>query len=149
MSQVDFYISQQTDDAARLNILLRLLPKALQQAQGQLLIIGDDEAQLTQLSEQLWESVVTSFLVHEKLTTADKASPAPILLAEPSVLELASGFNINIAFDLTTHLSTGNITLAYPRVIVIGNQNPNQLVHCREKYKAYQNQGITPKTVKV
>lgn len=144
-SQVDFYISQQNDEAARLHILLRLLSKALQQQQ-QMLIVVDDDNQLAILSEQLWESVSSSFFVHEKLDEIDKAHPAPILLAKRQQIDTGTDNTaINLAFDL----STEQAILNYPRIIVIGNQNPNHLQQCREKYKFYQSHGITPKTIKV
>lgn len=146
--QVDFYISQQTDEAAREFILLRLLDKALS-AEKRMLVMLDNLSQQQSIGRQLWEMQHSLFLPHEILTEERSHTLCPILLTNAESIDEQRVDLAIVKVDIIIDLSTKNRSFEFPRVIVIGNQAPNQLAACREKYKTYKDLGIMPKTIKV
>jgi DNA polymerase-3 subunit chi len=77
--QIDFY---QLDGAAAEHVIANLAEKVLE-ADGRLLVVADDEAQLARLDRLLWDQGPTGFLPHGIAGGSDDARQPVLLSTSP------------------------------------------------------------------
>jgi DNA polymerase III subunit chi len=140
--RVDFYVSEEAGDGARLGLACRVIEKAYL-AKQQVVVWSDDAATLTRLDELLWTLGETSFVPHESIAQEGAACAAPVVLTtgplpagSPDVL-ISLGARVSPAFEKFTRVA--EFLDARPEVRAAG----------RERFKAYRDKAIEPTTHKV
>jgi DNA polymerase-3 subunit chi len=153
MTQIDFYILQESASESRWLFTCRLVEKAVN-AQHKVLINLDSEAEAHHLDQLLWTFKPETFIPHELATTPDFASEeagrraalAPVVIttgaSEHQLLE-HHGLLINLAAQIPPWFSR------FERLSEIVIQQPEILKNTREHFSFYRQRGYPIKHHKI
>lgn len=133
MTQIDFYILNDTQPGALPLFTCRLAEKAYRQGH-QVYIHTESERQLTQLDELLWTFRAGSFLPHA-IHGVDTAGEQPILLGRNLEPEGPGDVLLNLAACVPGFFSSFN------RVAELVGGDDGQLSAARERYRFYKDRG--------
>ena len=133
MTQIDFYILNDTQPGALPLFTCRLAEKAYRQGH-QVYIHTDSERQLTQLDELLWTFRAGSFLPHA-VNAGDSPGEQPILLGRDREPEGPGDVLLNLAAGVPGFFSSFN------RVAELVGGDDEQLAAARERYRFYKERG--------
>jgi len=136
--RVDFYVSAEAGDGARLRLVCRVVEKAYL-AKQRVVCYSDDPTLLPRLDEMLWTFGDGSFVPHD-LFGGGNAPDAPVVLTtgpmppgEPEVL-------VNLAQAVPPFFAK------FARVAEFLDARPEIRGAGRERFKAYRAQAIEPQT---
>ncbi len=136
MTLVDFYILPQADDDSRYQFLMKLATRAI--GAGHRLYIHTDTEQIAQrLSERLWQATSEDFLPNA-LPSDPHYAPIRLGWAETHLPEKP-----DMLINLSIENPTGDASFA--RIAEIVTQADPILDITRQRFKEYQNRGITPR----
>lgn len=135
MTQVDFYILQDSHPEACPLFACRLTEKAFRQGH-QVYINTESDQQLQQLDDMLWTFRDGSFLPHARYAAGTNTS-APILLGHAVQPDGPSDVLVNLSSDLLPCFSR------FSRVAELVGNEPGQLAAARERYRFYKDRGYT------
>ena len=135
MPDITFYFNVSRRETA----LCQLVSKALQQ-QHTINILTDSEAASESLDRLLWEIPSTGFLPH---CAADHplAAQTPICIDQRSALLKPRDILFNWSTQLSPQLDS------YQRIIEIVDTTDALRAEARQRFRAYQAQGYTVKTI--
>ena len=141
MTQVDFYILQDTQPDAQALLTCRLTEKAFKQGH-QVYINTESGQQLKKLDDMLWTFRDSSFLPHG-LYKANADSDHPVLLGHAVEPEGPSDVLVNLSNDIPSFFSRFN------RVAELVGGDEAQRESARERYRFYKDRGYTLNTHKL
>lgn len=141
MTQVDFYILQDTRPAAQTLLTCRLTEKAFKQGH-QVYINTASGQQLKQLDDLLWTFRDGSFLPHGVYEAA-AATPHPVLLGHAIEPEGPSDVLVNLSNEVPPFFGRFN------RVAELVGGNEEQRQSARERYRFYKDRGYNLDTHKL
>lgn len=141
MTRIDFYVSKDTDPAARHILACRIAEKAYKL--GNRIHIHTDSTEQTQLIDDLlWTFRNGSFLPHQKNTDADDSNTA-ITIGNDKDLDSEADVLINLAQDIPSFFSH------FERVVELVDDDPQYKLQARARYKFYRDRGYDLKTHKL
>lgn len=138
MTQVDFYILQDSQPGARPLFTCRLTEKVFRQGH-QVYINTASSQQLEQLDDLLWTFREGSFLPHA-VYEADTGDKPPILLGHAVEPDGPSDVLLNLSSELPPFFSR------FSRVAELVGGDATQLDAARERYRFYKDRGYTLNT---
>lgn len=138
MTQVDFYILQDSQPGVRPLFTCRLTEKAFKQGH-QVYINAESSQQLKQLDDLLWTFRDGSFLPHA-VYTAGAGDNLPVLLGHAVEPEGPSDVLVNLSSELPSFFSR------FSRVAELVGGDAAQLDAARERYRFYKDRGYTLNT---
>jgi DNA polymerase-3 subunit chi len=141
MTQVDFYILQDSQPGARALLTCRLTEKAFKQGH-QVYINTESGQQLKKLDDLLWTFRDGSFLPHGRYE-ANASSTHPVLLGYAVEPEGPSDVLVNLSNDVPSFFSR------FTRVAELVGGDEVQRENARERYRFYQDRGYTLNTHKL
>ena len=141
MTQVDFYILQDTQPDAQALLTCRLTEKAFKQGH-QVYINTASGQQLKKLDDMLWTFRDGSFLPHG-LYSESADSDHPVLLGHAVEPEGPSDVLVNLSNDVPPFFSRFN------RVAELVGGDEAQRESARERYRYYKDRGYTLNTHKL
>ncbi|MGB5260371.1 MAG: DNA polymerase III subunit chi [Gammaproteobacteria bacterium] len=140
MTQVDFYILEDTATNARPLLTCRLTEKAWKQGH-RIFINAASPQQLGELDDLLWTFRAGSFIPHAVYTGSDEAQPVALGHdTEPA------GYNdvlVNLSDTVPAYFSR------FERVAELVGGDEQQRAAARERYRYYQDRGYTLNTHKL
>jgi DNA polymerase-3 subunit chi len=140
MTQVDFYILNDSQSGALPLFTCRLTEKAYRQGH-QVYIHTESDAQLRQLDDMLWTFRDGSFLPHRIHEAApDSAGDQPILLGLAAEPEGPGDVLLNLAEEVPAFFSRFN------RVAELVGGTDKQVAAARVRYRFYKDRGYTLNT---
>ena len=139
--QVDFYILQGADEAARLAFASRIAEKAFQQRM-QIYLQTENAAQKQQLDDLIWSFSPTSFLPHAVYEAGEKVT-APILIGECDPPNTWDQLLISLTEEVPATAARFN------RVADLIGDDEQQKQVGRNRFRAYRDNGIEPNTHKM
>jgi len=140
MTQVDFYILNDSKPAALPLFTCRLTEKAYRQGH-QVYIHTETEQQLKQLDELLWTFRDGSFLPHRiHAVGSDTAGDQPILLGHTAEPEGPGDVLLNLAEAVPSFFSRFN------RVAELVGGDDSQIAAARGRYRFYKDRGYSLNT---
>ena len=134
MTEIDFYILQQSSEGCREQFAARLTQKVHRMGRT-LYIHAQNEAAAQALNQQLWHQPAASFLPHCLASEFAGVPHSPICIGWDHPPEGFHDVMINLAIDTPACFSR------FTRVAEIVDQNPPMLSAKRESYRHYQHQG--------
>lgn len=144
MTQVDFYITANDSDDARLRLACRIVDKATQLAHH-VFIHSPSEDEARKLDELLWTFDEGSFIPH-RIVREPPASlpPEPVLigLGEPPP-QGPWNVLVNLAPEVPEFFSR------YERVAEVVDANAERRAQSRERYRFYRDRGYKLNTYQV
>ena len=141
MTQVDFYILQDSQPNAQALLTCRLTEKAFKQGH-QVYINTESRQQLKKLDDMLWTFRDGSFLPHG-LYKANAGSDHPVLLGHAVEPDGPSDVLVNLSNDVPSFFSRFN------RVAELVGGDEAQREAARERYRFYKDRGYTLNTHKL
>lgn len=142
--RVDFYVSGEAGEAARLRLACRVAEKAYL-AKQRVLVYCDDRALLPRVDELLWTFGDGSFVPHDIVASEGAPCGAPVALsagplpADPFVTPQGTVL-INLANDVPPFFAR------FARVAEFLDARPDVRSAGRERFKAYRARSIEPQT---
>ena len=141
MPKVDFYILPNDNPNGRLMLACRLAEKAYGLGH-RIYIHTDSDDQARQLDDLLWTFRDGSFIPHALCPiAADDISP--VLIGTGAQIDVEADILINLGVTFPPSLER------FARVAELVNQEPDILHASRQRFRAYQHQGINPDTHKL
>jgi DNA polymerase-3 subunit chi len=136
--RVDFYLSEEAGDGARLRLACRFAEKAYLARQR--VVVYTDAALLARIDEMLWTFGDGSFVPHDTVTEDGTACEAPVALTtgplpagQPEVL-------VNLAGVVPPFFEQ------FARVAEFLDARPEVRTAGRERFKTYRGKSIDPQT---
>jgi DNA polymerase III subunit chi len=142
--RVDFYVSAEAGEAARLRLACRVAEKAYLAGQ-RVLVWSDEAALLPRFDELLWTFGDGNFVPHDTVTEAGVGCPAPVALTTGP---LPAGGFIDAATTVLLNLgqSVPSFFEQFHRVAEFLDARPEVRSAGRERFKAYRGKSIDPQT---
>ena len=133
MTRIDFYVSKETQDAARQTLACRIAEKAYKL--GNRIHIHTGSAEQTQLMDDLlWTFRDGSFLPHQQ-NTSNHDKNTPITIGHTKDFSNEADVLINLAQDIPSFFSQ------FERVAELVNEDPLYKSQARDRYKFYRDRG--------
>lgn len=135
MTQVDFYLTQSSQQQHALVTACRLAEKASKQGHH-VFIHADDEPQAQQLDKLLWTFKQTSFIPH-RIIESDTGTDSndKVLIGHNHDPEFEHDVMINLATTIPDFFSR------FKRVAEIVSGNEEQRQQARQRFKFYRDRG--------
>jgi DNA polymerase-3 subunit chi len=142
--RVDFYVSGEAGDAARLRLACRVTEKAYL-AKQRVVCYTDDPALLPRFDELLWTFSDGSFVPHDVVTVEGAEVSAPVALTTGPMpasgfMEGQPGVLVNLSGSVPSFLDR------FARVAEFLDARPEVRAAGRERFKAYRARSIEPQT---
>ena len=137
--RVDFYVSAEAGEHARLRLACRVAEKAYL-AKQRVLVVSDDSALLARLDELLWTFADGSFVPHDVVTVAGADCPAPVALTTGPLPARHSDVLINLGSSAPPFFEQ------FARVAEVLDSRPEVRATGRERVKSYRARSIEPAT---
>jgi DNA polymerase-3 subunit chi len=137
--RVDFYLSEEAGEVARLRLACRITEKAYQ-ANQKVLCYSDDAALLPRLDEMLWTFGDGSFVPHDTVTRDGAPGEAPVLLTSGPPPPGHVDVLINLGSTVPSFFEQ------FARVAEFLDGRPEVRSAGRERFKAYRARAIEPQT---
>jgi len=136
--RVDFYLSEEAGDPARLRLACRIAEKAYLAKQR--VVVFCDAALLPKVDEMLWTFGDGTFVPHDTFTTPGTACEAPVALTTGAPPESHTDVLINLANAVPTFFDR------FARVAEFLDARPEVRSAGRERFKVYRGKSIEPQT---
>lgn len=133
MTRIDFH----SNVSDKITYTCRLIRKA-RAANCKVVIFDDDQAQLNQLDEALWTFSESDFLPHVMFQDALMPQTAIILTSDASAEFPHHDLLINLTSTIPENFNR------FTRLIEIISSEQQDTISGRERYRNYQQQGMTP-----
>ena len=137
--RVDFYVSEEAGDAARLRLACRIAEKAYL-AQQKVVVYSDDPAALPKLDELLWTFGDGTFVPHDIVTHAGATCDAPVALTTGAPPASHADVLINLGSAVPPFFEQ------FARVAEFLDGRPDVRAAGRERFKVYRGKSIEPQT---
>ncbi len=137
--RVDFYVTAEAGDAARMRLACRIAEKAYLASQ-KIVVFSDDPAALPKLDELLWTFGDGTFVPHDTVSTAGAACEAPVALTTGALPEGHSDVLINLGNTVPACFEK------FARVAEFLDARPEVRSAGRERFKFYRGKSIEPQT---
>jgi DNA polymerase-3 subunit chi len=137
--RVDFYVSADAGEQARLRLACRVAEKAYLGKQRVLVLI-DDPALLSRFDEMLWTFGDGTFVPHDVVSAADAICDAPVALTTGALPADHADVLLNLAPAVPAYIGK------FARVAEFLDARPEIRAAGRERFKAYRAQSIEPQT---
>ncbi len=142
--RVDFYVSGDAGEAARLRLACRVAEKAYH-AKQKVVCYSDDPSLLPRLDELLWTFGDGSFVPHDTLTRDGDGSEAPVVLTTGPLpggdfIDAQASVLINLAAAVPPFVDR------FARVAEFLDARPEVRAAGRERFKSYRARQIEPQT---
>jgi DNA polymerase-3 subunit chi len=141
--QVDFYVLDGSDDAARLRFACRLVEKAWLK-RHRVRVQLDPGGELEDFDQMLWTFSDRSFVPHRRVGQPDdvsSAAPPPVVVADTAVADTADG---DVLVNLASTPPPG--VEAWARIAEIVDRDEARRRLGRERFRAYRERGLAPAT---
>ncbi|MDF3020555.1 MAG: polymerase subunit chi [Steroidobacteraceae bacterium] len=141
--RVDFYLSEDAGDGARLRLACRVTEKAYL-ARQRVVIYSDDGALLPKIDELLWTFGDGSFVPHDTVVSG-KPCEAPVALTSGPLPE---GYFVGSEGTVLINLS-GSVPPffeKFARVAEFLDARPEVRAAGRDRFKVYRGKSIEPQT---
>lgn len=139
LPRVDFYLSAEAGEGARLRLACRVAEKAYL-ANQKVVCYSDDGALLPRLDELLWTFGDGSFVPHDTVVKPGDPCEAPVALTTGPLPESHADVLINLAGSVPPFFEK------FARVAEFLDARPEVRSAGRERYKAYRARQIEPQT---
>jgi DNA polymerase-3 subunit chi len=141
--RVDFYLSEESGDAARLRLACRVAEKAY--IAKQRVVVFADGALLPRFDEMLWTFGDGSFVPHDTIAQEGAACDAPVALTSGP---LPAGDFINPDASVLINLSASVPPFfeKFARVAEFLDARPEVRAAGRDRFKTYRAKQIEPQT---
>jgi DNA polymerase-3 subunit chi len=137
MTRVDFYVISEQTGSNTDQISCRLTSKAFEQGQS-VFIHADSSEQAARIDEMLWTFRDISFIPHARIDSPE-AEQAPILIGTEII-----GSNASVLLNLAHPAPSAFHD--FQRVVEIVPLEADRRREARQRFRFYQDQGITPTT---
>jgi len=137
--RVDFYLSEEAGEAARLRLACRIAEKAYL-AQQKVVVFSDDVSLIPKIDELLWTFGDGTFVPHDVVTRDGAVVEAPIALTSGPLPEGATQVLINIGAGVPPCFEK------FERVAELLDARPDVRAAGRERFKTYRAKSIEPQT---
>jgi DNA polymerase-3 subunit chi len=137
--RIDFYVTEDSGEAARLRLACRVAEKAYL-ARQRVVVFCDDLAVLQRFDEMLWTFGEGSFVPHDTITREGAECAAPIALTVGPLPEGAWQVLVNLGATVPACYSR------FERVAEFLDARPEVRAAGRERFKAYRASSIEPHT---
>jgi DNA polymerase III subunit chi len=137
--RVDFYLTEEAGEGARLRLACRIAEKAYL-AKQKVVVFSDDAAVIPKFDEMLWTFGDGSFVPHDTVTTAGAPCDAPVALTTGPLPEGTSDLLINLAAAVPPFFEK------FGRVAEFLDARPDVRAAGRERFKSYRAKSIDPQT---
>jgi DNA polymerase-3 subunit chi len=137
--RVDFYVSEEAGDSARLRLACRVTEKAYL-ARQRVVVYSDDAALLPRFDELLWTFGDGSFVPHDIVTTDGAPGEAPVALTTGPLPEGHADVLVNLASTVPPFFDR------FARVAEFLDGRPEVRSAGRERFKVYRAKSIEPQT---
>jgi DNA polymerase III subunit chi len=137
--RVDFYVSDEAGEPARLRLACRIAEKAYL-AKQKVVVFSDDAALLPRIDDMLWTFGDGTFVPHDMVNTAGAPCETPVALtagplpAEPGDVLINLGAAVPPFFE------------KFGRVAEFLDARPEVRAAGRERFKTYRSKSIEPQT---
>jgi DNA polymerase-3 subunit chi len=137
--RVDFYVSGESGDAARLRLACRVTEKAYL-AKQRVVVWSDDATLLPRFDELLWTFGDGSFVPHETVTRDDAPCESPVALTTGPVPGSHADVLVNLGDAVPPFFEQ------FARVAEFLDGRPEVRAAGRERFKTYRGKSIEPQT---
>jgi DNA polymerase-3 subunit chi len=137
--RVDFYVSEEAGDAARMRLACRIAEKAYL-AKQRVVVFCDDPAQLSKVDELLWTFGDGTFVPHDTVTAEGGACEAPVALTTAALPASDADVLINLGGAVPPFFEK------FARVAEFLDARPEVRAAGRERFKIYRGRSIEPQT---
>jgi DNA polymerase III subunit chi len=137
--RVDFYVSADAGESARLRLACRVAEKAYL-ARQRVLVFIDDPALLAKLDELLWTFGDGTFVPHDVVSAPGAVCEAPVALTTGALPAAHADVLLNLAPAVPAFFGK------FARVAEFLDARPEVRAAGRERFKAYRAQSIEPQT---
>ena len=137
--RVDFYVSGESGDIARLRIACRVAEKAYL-AEQRVLVWSDEPALLPRFDELLWTFGDGSFVPHDTVTQPGASCEAPVALTAGPLPARHDDVLINLGRTVPPFFER------FKRIAEFLDSRPDVRGAGRERFKTYRARSIEPHT---
>ena len=137
--RVDFYVSADAGEPARLRLACRVAEKAYLAGQS-VVIWTDDAAALPRVDELLWTFGDGSFVPHDVVTRDGVACEAPVALTAGPLPERHTDVLLNLGHSVPPFFEK------FGRVAEFLDGRPEVRAAGRDRFKLYRGKSIEPQT---
>ena len=137
--RIDFYVTEESGDGARLRLACRIAEKAYL-ARQKVVCYSDDAALLPRFDELLWNFGDGSFVPHDTVLKDGAACEAPVALTSGPLPANAADVLINLGAGVPPFFEK------FARVAEVLDARPEVRAAGRERFKAYRGKSIEPQT---
>jgi DNA polymerase-3 subunit chi len=137
--RVDFYVSADAGEPARLRLACRIAEKAYLARQN-VVVQFDDAETLRRFDDLLWTFGDGSFVPHDTVTAEGACCAAPVALTTGPLPADHADVLINLASVVPSSLDR------FSRVAEFLDARPEVRAAGRERFKAYRGKSIEPQT---
>ena len=149
MTEINFYVSKEEGLEHRLNIVYRLIQRALQR-NLHVHIHTDSESTSTKLDDYLWDKDTTSFIPHGIINTETDSqtienSETKDSTAPPRQINISHDFEPMVSCDYLINLSNQRPEFfsRFLKVAEILDNNEEIITAGRKRYSFYRDRGYT------
>jgi DNA polymerase III subunit chi len=139
LPRVDFYLSDEAGEPARLRLACRVAEKAYL-AKQKVVVFSDDAALLPRIDDMLWTFGDGSFVPHDVVAREGAPSEAPVALTSGPLPDGAADVLINLAASVPAFFEK------FGRVAEFLDARPDVRAAGRERFKVYRSKSIEPQT---
>ncbi|HTU64777.1 MAG TPA: DNA polymerase III subunit chi [Steroidobacteraceae bacterium] len=139
MPRVDFYVSAEAGEGARLRLACRVAEKAYL-AKQKVVVFSDDASLLPKIDELLWTFGDGSFVPHDTVTRDGAACEAPVALTSGPLPEGTADVLVNLGAAVPPFFEK------FGRIAEFLDARPEVRAAGRERFKTYRAKSIEPTT---
>jgi DNA polymerase-3 subunit chi len=137
--RVDFYVSADAGESARLRLACRIAEKAYL-AKQKVVVLCEDAEVLRRFDELLWTFGDGTFVPHDAIGAADTPCDAPVALTTGAIPAGHSDVLVNLGSSVPPFFEK------FARVAECLDARPEVRAAGRERFKAYRARTIEPAT---
>ena len=137
--RVDFYLSEEAGEGARLRLACRIAEKAYL-AKQKVVVFSDDVALIPRFDEMLWTFGDGSFVPHDVVSREGAPCEAPVALTTGPLPEGTADVLINLGGSVPPFYEK------FGRVAEFLDARPEVRAAGRERFKSYRAKSIEPQT---
>jgi DNA polymerase-3 subunit chi len=137
--QIDFYILASTDTTSKLICVCKVVSKAYKQGL-KVYVQSENAAQVEALDQLLWSFSPASFIPHTIIDEGDSNCTAPVLIGGCSAPNGWEQLLISLTSAVAADVSR------FTRVADFISNNEQDKQSGRDRFKAYRQLGVEPKT---
>ncbi len=137
--RVDFYVSAESGESARLRLACRIAEKAYV-ANQRVVVFSDDAALLPKFDEMLWTFGDGTFVPHEVVSRDGADCESPVALTAGPLPAAPCEVLINLGNTVPAFLDK------FARVAEFLDARPEVRAAGRERFKSYRAKSIEPQT---